>query len=64
MDLEKYLLHLQKRRKKKTKTKTAKKQTHNLLLSIVAFVCESYLFCASCKCQFMESRNQQQYAYC
>ena len=38
------------------------KQTHNL--SIVQFVCESYLFCDSCKCRFMESRNQQYHAYC
>ena len=26
------------------------KQTHNLLVGIVVFVRESYLFCDSCKC--------------
>ena len=40
------------------------KQTHKLLLSIVAFVSESYLFCDSCKCRFMQSRNQQHHEYC
>ena len=40
------------------------KQTHNLLLGIVVFVCDSYLFCDSCKCRFMKSRNQQHHAYC
>ena len=34
------------------------KQTHNLLLSFVVFLCESYLFCGSYECRFMDSRNQ------
>ena len=37
---------------------------HNLLLSIVVFICESNIFRDSCKCQFMESRYQQYKAYC
>ena len=40
------------------------KQTHNLLMSIVVFVHDLYIFCDSCKCRFMESRNQQHHAYC
>ena len=31
------------------------KQTHNFLLSIVEFVCESYLFYASCICRSRRS---------
>ena len=30
------------------------RQTHNLLLSFVVFVCESYLYWDSCKCKFRE----------
>ena len=40
------------------------KQTHNPLLNSRMFEWESYLFCASRKCRFMESRNQQHDAYC
>ena len=40
------------------------KQKQVLLVSVVAFVRESYLFCDPCKCRFMESRNQQHHAYC
>ena len=40
------------------------KQTLNLLLSIVVFVSESYLFCDSYKCRVMGSRNQQHHTYC
>ena len=39
------------------------KETHNLLLTIVVFVCESYSFYDSCIHQFMENRNQQHHAY-
>ena len=39
-------------------------QTHSLLLNIVVLACESYLFCDSYECRFMESRNQQHHAYC
>ena len=39
------------------------KQTHNLLVGIVVFVRESYLFCDSCKCWIKESRNQQHHTY-
>ena len=39
---------------KKEKDK-AGTHTHNLLLSTVKFVCESYLFYASCRCRFMKS---------
>ena len=54
---------------KKEETKRQRqlaKPTNNLLLSIVVFVCESYLFCDSGKwiLRFMESRNQQHHAYC
>ena len=40
------------------------KQKQVLLVSVVAFVRESYLFCDSCKYRFMESRNQKHHAYC
>ena len=40
----------------KSQTQQAK-QTHNLLVSIVVFVRESYLFCDSSKYCVMESRN-------
>ena len=46
-----------------TKKEKRKRQTHNLLLSIIDFVCEAYLFYASCICRFMKSRNQQHHEY-
>ena len=52
--------------KKNTKKKdkdSKQSNAHNLLVSIVVFVCESYLFCDSCKCSIMESRNQQHHVY-
>ena len=52
-----------KKAERKTQRQQAK-QTHNLQTSIVVFVRESYLFCASCKCRFMDSRNQQHHPYC
>ena len=33
------------------------KQTHNLLVTILVFVCESYLFCASCIYTYVELRR-------
>ena len=40
------------------------KQTHNLLLSTVVLVCESYIFCNSRKYRLMQWPNQQYRAYC
>ena len=37
-----------KKEKRKDKGKDSKQIKHNLLASIVVFVLESYLFCASC----------------
>ena len=39
------------------KTEQQAEQTHNLLINILVFVCDSYLFCASCIYWVMESRN-------
>ena len=54
---------LTKREARKRQRQEAK-QAHNLLLNMLEFVCESYIFYASCMCRFMKSRNQQYYAYC
>ena len=43
--------------KQKRKRQQAEK-THNLLVSIVVFVRESYLFCDSCICCVKENRNK------
>ena len=51
-------------KKKKEKHRHKAKQLHNLLLSIVVFVHESYLFCDSYKCWVKESRKQQHHACC
>ena len=48
------------KKKKASKAKPA----HDLLVSTVVFVSESYLFYDSCKCGVNESRNQQHHAYC
>ena len=51
------------KKEERTSQRQQVKQTHNLLLSVVVFVCVSYIFCDSCKYRFMESRNQQHHAY-
>ena len=44
--------------------KTASKANTQLSVDNLVFVCESYLFCDSCKYSFTESRNLQHHAYC
>ena len=42
-------------KKEKKRQRPQEKQTHKLLLSVVVFVCESYIFCDFCKRRFIHT---------
>ena len=52
------------RKEERKQQRQQAKQTHNLLMNNIVFVCESYSFYDSYKFRIIESWNQQHHKYC